>query len=150
MSDNPYKPPESEISSIDMNASSAFESLFDLGYVRSGKQAVAFYFLYFIIFVCLGFLSGFITTGVFGGSNSDAFIVGVVSAILGCTTLSILVCVKKAMLKSYKSIGLIALTLVSSLIMGALLGLIPVSYLTTREKKHNKIKNENAASGMDA
>ncbi|GHA16337.1 hypothetical protein GCM10008090_27680 [Arenicella chitinivorans] len=150
MSENPYKPPESDILDLDVNASGAFTSLFDLGYERSGKQAVAFYFVYLIILLCAGFLSGQITTGVFGGSIDVAFIVGVVLAVLVCTALSVFVCVKKSILKSYRSIGLIFLTLVTSAIMGALIGLITVSYLTTRGKKHSEFKNESVTSGSDA
>lgn len=47
----------------------------------------------------------------------------------------------------FKSVGLIVLTLILSVFMRALLGLIPVSYLITLEGKHNQFESENVGNG---
>lgn len=135
MQENPYKAPESNISNEEAKVAGAFHSLFDLGYKRSVRQAIAFYFTYFVGFLCMGFLIGFITSDVFGGSTQATYFVGAIAAVIACTGLAMSICVKKSILKSFKSVGLIILTLVSSVILGALLGLIPIAYLTTRDKE---------------
>jgi len=135
MNENPYKPPESDIANLSTVSSGAFESLYDLSQERTAKQAFAFYFVYFIVLICLGAISGIITSVVFGGNNETVFVVGSVLGIFCCVGLAVFICIKKSILKSYKSVGIIIVTLVSSAIFGALLGLIPVSYLTTRENK---------------
>lgn len=135
MSDNPYKAPESNLSSQAIEVRGTFDSLFDLGYQRSVRQAIAFYFTYFIAFLCLGFLVGFISASVFGVDQLTELIVGAVSAVIGCTGLAIAICIKKSIFMSAKSIAFVFLTLVASILLGALLGLVPVSYLTTLDKK---------------
>ena len=135
MNENSYTPPKSNINIQAPDKSGAFTSLFDLGYKRSTKQAIAFYFTYLVSLFCLVSITGLITIGIFDASIEISDIIGSNLAVVACTGLAISICIKKSVFKSYRSIGLIVLTLVASLIMGVLLGLFPVSYLTTRDNE---------------
>lgn len=132
MNTNPYEPPKSEIAD-DLDKPSAFTCLFDLSYTRSLKQAMAFYLIYFILLLILGAFSGIVSALVFGGGEQTGFIAGVIVSIVSCTVLSVTICLRKSLFTSYVSILLIVATIIASGTFGALLGLIPVSYLSTRD-----------------
>ena len=106
-----------------------FKNLFDFEKERNGREALGFYLAYLVIIV--------FSSGLMGALLMLDFDAGVIAgtrfAIFACTTLSFVVLYKKNQLKNY-GLVLIALSAgICAAIAGALLGLIPTSYLTTKK-----------------
>jgi hypothetical protein len=105
--------------------------VFKLSTSRSGFQAVGFYFCYLILFIMCGGLVGAIACVISGGGFDTGLRAGQVFAILACPSLAI------AILKAKRkfTFGYVVLALLSGVLAvygGAILGMIPVSFLTTR------------------
>ena len=149
MTNDPYKSPGTEeLVSGEVADLKMFSQLANFGFKRTAKQAFGFYISYLLLGLVLGFVVGGIA-GLLDPDNSQqaGLLAGQIMVIPYVMTLAILVAVKRSLLKSFTVIFLLALTALLSLALGALGGLIPVSFLTTREEKsHNKSSNPDAAS----
>ena len=109
-----------------------FSNLTNLAYKRSAGQAVVFYVVYFfgivIAAMVLGGASGLIT----GESNFALSVqIGMFVAIIACLGLSFAILTKKGLTGNTTYIALVVLSGVLAYFGGALLGLIPVAFLTT-------------------
>lgn len=103
---------------------------------RSGKQAVGFYIAYLFLGMLLGAVVGTIAGSLTSGDPFQAgFIAGNIFAIIMCGFLATIVSLKKSLL-SFKTFFLIAITVLLSIFIGALGGLIPVAYLTTMQNNN--------------
>ena len=103
---------------------------------RSGKQAVGFYIAYLFLGMLLGAVVGTIAGSLTSGDPFQAgFIAGNIFAIIMCGFLATIVSLKKSLL-SFKTFFLIAITVLLSIFIGALDGLIPVAYLTTMQNNN--------------
>jgi uncharacterized membrane protein len=118
-----------------------FNKLTDFSYKRSAMEALGFYIAYFILIV--------IGAGVLGGvvgamvQNTDTAYdlgirVGTIVAVISSITISFLILKGKNL---SDNLGFLILALLSGAIaifVGALGGLIPAAYLTTRPKGKKK------------
>jgi uncharacterized membrane protein YhdT len=111
-----------------------FKDLFAFEKERNAREALGFYLAYLVLFMVLAFLIGGVAAVMLGFEDfEDGIIVGTLLAIVVCTALPFIVLYKKNQLKNY---GLVLIALSSgicALLSGLLLGLIPVSYLTTKK-----------------
>jgi len=113
-----------------------FTKPFDLGFTRSAKQAIGFYILWLILIVSL---AGLVSAAFFPffsneTSNFEAGLglkIGASFAIIADTMLAFWV-LKSKKAFTFFNVLLAILAGVLSIFGGALLGLIPVAYLTTR------------------
>lgn len=118
--------------------------LLNLAKDRNWKEALLFYFVYLlVIFLFISILGGTLAaTGLLGETYEEIAKngrpIGSVMAILICTSLSVAIITKKN-LSILSNIVWIILTFISSGLLGSFLGMIVVSYLTT--KKSNAIIN---------
>lgn len=116
-----------------------FNDLFLLEKVRTKKEALGFYFAYFLLLLLIGGLLAAGLTDPLGSVEEGVQrgqIVGYYFGVVACVLLSFLVLYKKGQLNSF---GLILIALLSGLgvlVLGGLLGLIPAAYLTTKENKN--------------
>jgi hypothetical protein len=114
-----------------------FERLTDLEFKRSGKQAFGFYLAYFLLFIVIAFLVGAVFYN--GQDQEGAVKIGTIWGMrvssLGSLILGLLVFQKKGML-SFGKILLVVIAGILGYIGGALLGLIPVAWLTTQGQSH--------------
>ena len=147
MTNDLYKAPKTEeLKNGQVADFKMFSQLADFGFKRTAKQAFGFYISYLL----LAFVLGAVIGGIAGLLNPDnpqqaGFLAGQIFAVPYVMTLAILVTVNRSLLKSFPVIFLLALTALLSLALGALGGLIPVSFLTTRENKsHNKANQTDA------
>lgn len=112
-----------------------FANLTDLSFNRTTKQAIGFYLAYFLLIILVAGLLGAIA-GIISGETTSAYSLGLkignITAIIGSVGLSLLV-VNKKKLKDFKYIFLVLLAGLFAVFLGALLGLIPAAYLTTRQ-----------------
>lgn len=110
-----------------------FKNLTDFSYKRTGKQALGFYLAYFVLIVIVGALIGGLASLSIGDASINLGVrYGNILAILVTVGLSFLILNKKNLLDHF---GYILLALLSGLLAflgGALLGLIPVAYFTTK------------------
>lgn len=110
-----------------------FKNLTDFSYKRTNKEAFGFYLAYFLLLVLIGFLIGAVIGIV---STENAFQLGLragqVFAIIFTVGLSFMVLSKKKLLNKFGYILLALLAGVLAIFGGALLGLIPVAYLTKK------------------
>ncbi|RUO29747.1 hypothetical protein CWE12_07180 [Aliidiomarina sedimenti] len=111
-----------------------FSNLTNFLYERSAKQAFGFYLAYVILGVLIGALAGGIAGTIVGSEN--AFEVGArtgtIVAIIYTLVLGLLIAKSKGLLNSFPTLVLIALAGVICFFIGALGGLIPIAYLSTR------------------
>ena len=113
------------------SATGMFSSLFDLKLRRTALQAVGFYFAYLVLLMIVGGIAGAISGILFGTGFQTGVKIGQCLAILACLGLSLRI----LQLKGILSFGNVLLALVAGLLAiigGALLGLIPVSFLTVK------------------
>lgn len=112
-----------------------FSHLTDFGYRRTTKQALGFYLAYFVLFLLLaGVVGAFVALTT---ANQENIIelstrMGILTAVVACTALAIAVVVKKHLAGHFPSLLIAIASGVCALFGGALLGLLPVAYLTTR------------------
>ncbi len=108
-----------------------FDKLFDLQFQRTPKQAFGFYIGYLVLIM----LSGGIVAGVFGlvsgGGFQAGLKIGQLIAIITILFISFMLLKCKNMF-SFTNVLLALLAGVLAVLGGGLLGLIPVSYLTTK------------------
>lgn len=115
-----------------------FKHILDFGYVRQGfKQAFGFYLVHFLFGIILGGLAG--AAFGLGGTEEEVFQKGVRIgqwvAVVYSLLIGFLILHKKELLGSVKHIALTVLAGVLAFVGGALLGLIPVAYLTAEASK---------------
>ncbi|MFH1857549.1 MAG: hypothetical protein ABH845_01410 [Candidatus Omnitrophota bacterium] len=110
-----------------------FKNLFDFGFKRNAKGAFGFYVAYLILTVVASALLGALIGLLFGTENFNvALRIGTTFSVAVVLTLSFLILAKK---KLIGHLGYLLLALSSGVLAyfgGGLLGLIPVSFLTTR------------------
>ena len=105
-----------------------FEDLFVFEKERNAREALGFYLAYLLII----FVSATLMGAALQSNFEEGLIAGPRFAIVACTALSFIILYKKNQLKNY---GLVLIALLSGIcasFLGALLWLIPVSYLTTK------------------
>jgi hypothetical protein len=113
-----------------------FSKLGNLEFERSWKQAFGFYLAYGF----LGFLIGVLAGGMAGSLDPDhAHQLGVkagrITGVIYCLALAVITASKKSLLSSFKVLVLVVLSPLIALFLGAMGGLIPVAYLTTRSSE---------------
>lgn len=115
-----------------------FNELNNFAFTRSSKEAFGFYCAYFLLIV-LG-------AGVFSGAVGELFLpdmdpersfelgqrIGAVVALIACMFLAYRILDSKQLIKNFSSYAYLAVTALCALLGGALLGMIPVAYLTTK------------------
>lgn len=106
-----------------------FTHLFDLSYTRTTKQALGFYIVFLIILIVLGALSGLLLSD---GTASGSIFAGAKTSTIVCGLLSFSILYTKKMIGKVGLILLAVLSPVLAMLGGALLGLIPIAYLTTK------------------
>jgi ABC-type dipeptide/oligopeptide/nickel transport system permease subunit len=112
-----------------------FTHLTDLQYQRTAKQALGFYLAYFVLFLLI---AGIVGALVALSSTQQQNIVelstrmGILTAVIACTALGLLIVYKKHLVGHFPSLLIAVASGVCALFGGALLGLLPVAYLTTR------------------
>ena len=107
-----------------------FKDLFVFEKERNAREALGFYLAYLVLFMVSAFP---FLIGLALMVDFDEILVGTLLGIVVCTALSFIVLYKKNQLKNY---GLVLIALSSGIcasLLGLLLGLIPVSYLTTKK-----------------
>ncbi len=112
-----------------------FSHLTDFGYQRTALQAFGFYIAYFILFLLL---AGVVGALVALSSAEQPNIVelstrmGILTAVVACTLVAFAILVKKNRLSHFPSLIIAIASGICALFGGALLGLLPVAYLTTQ------------------
>lgn len=113
-----------------------FRRLTDLSYQRSAAEAVGFYIAYFLLFLVIAAVIG----GVSALSSNEEEAVLQMAARLGVATVTIaslclafLILHRKNLLQQPVSIGIAILAGICAMFGGALLGLLPVAYLTMKQ-----------------
>lgn len=114
-------------------------NLMDFSHKRNVKEAIVFYIIALIVGLIINIAAGSIIDVIFRTYSAYerfdiGFTVGYIIAITFCLTLSILIVYTKNLYKNFFAIGLVLLTLLLSVAMGFLLGLIPVAVLSTFAK----------------
>lgn len=113
-----------------------FQKLTDFGFQRTPKQALGFYIAWFVILVLFGAIVGGVV-GMLSGDSQEVFQqglkVGTSLSVICCLVLATLVVRAKKLLNSFTYIILILVAGALALFGGALLGLIPVAYITTKK-----------------
>lgn len=116
-----------------------FSKLTDFSQKRTGKQALGFYLAYLVLGIILGAIAGALSGTLFatGGTTTEAYTAGfqggLIVAILYPMVISFLVLRGKKLTNNFGYLLLGVLSGVLGFFGGALLGLIPVAYLTTRK-----------------
>ncbi len=112
-----------------------FANLADFGFRRTPLQAFGFYLAYFVLFLALAGLVGALVALAAGDRANVADLatrMGILTAVIACTALSFAIVAKKQLMNHFPSILLALLAGVLGMLGGALLGLLPATYLTTR------------------
>ena len=109
-----------------------FSQLFNLEYERDGKEAFGFYLAYFLLFI----LSSGLLGGVFASDYDSGVILGQYLAIIAVTGLSFMILFKKNQINNFGLVLIAIVAGIAAVFGGALLGLIPTAYLTTRNIKN--------------
>lgn len=117
-----------------------FSHLTDFSYQRSGVQAVGFYIAYFIVFILIAALLGGFSS-LLGGSEAQAVEratqLGIVTVTIGTPIITFLVASKKKLTHQFPVVLLIVVSGILAMFAGALLGLLPAAYLTTKGGGHS-------------
>lgn len=117
-----------------------FRKLADFSLTRTPLQALGFYIAYFVLALIVGAVLGAISGALFaqGESFQAGFNagqkVGLVVAVIFPIFISFMVLRSKKLLNNFLYIALLLLSGVLGVFGGALLGLIPAAFLTTRSK----------------
>ncbi len=128
-----------------------FQHLTDFAYQRTKKQALGFYIGYLALIMVIGGVIGiFIQATSPSQKDTGSTIHSVASllAILAPFLLALTVAVAKRIYTQVFVVFMIILSGVFGSIAGGMLGLIPVAYLTTREKKNNDIPKGEGQDGL--
>ncbi len=114
-----------------------FSQLTNFGYERTGKQALGFYLAYLLLVLLVGGIAGGIAGVITGGEDHEFLMrVGGGIAILVCLLLAVLVVSAKGLWSSFLALLLVLAAGGLAAVLGALLGLIPVAYLSTVKSKN--------------
>lgn len=117
-----------------------FQKLFEFEYERNFKEAVGFYIVYFLLVILLaGLIGGLVGLIISNGRIlSMGMRIGNLVAVVISLILSFLILKNKSLLNNFKYIIVSLFSGVLALFGGALLGLLPVAFLTTRKKLDKK------------
>jgi hypothetical protein len=120
-----------------------FSYLIDFSYKRTIRQAIGFYIVYFLaVIVISGLVSYSVLNNQVFFSQEDAIRagrqIGSKVAVAVILLLAILILNAKKFIGDPRFIAIGIGAVVLAYIGGGLLGLIPLAYLTTQEKKHHK------------
>ncbi len=117
-----------------------FKKLTDFSYKRNSTESLGFYLAYFLLGLILGAISGGLAGALVG--STQAFkaggLAGLMTSIALCLFLSFKIVQKKRLFGSYKAIILLLLAILLSILGGGLLGLIPVSILSSMKAENDK------------
>jgi len=115
-----------------------FAKLTDFSYKRCVKEAVGFYIAYLVMLLIITIILIILTiliTGQEGQHTSNLAIrIGAISAMISCIVISFIILYKKKLTNNFILIFVALLSCVLAYFGGALLGLIPVAYLSTRKE----------------
>jgi hypothetical protein len=113
-----------------------FEKLGNFELERSVKQAFGFYISYLLLGFMIGFVVGFLAVTLYPEFALQVGTrVGQITGVIYCFSLALIIAFKKSLLSSFKVMVLIVLSSLIAVFLGALGGLIPVAYLTTRSSE---------------
>lgn len=114
-----------------------FKHLTDLGYKRNKKEAFGFYVAYFILTILTAGLLGGVFSIIIAKDIVDSLDIGMrvgtIVAIIISTGASFFVLKEKKLLGNFGFILLVILSGVLAIFTGAIGGLIPTAFLTTRK-----------------
>jgi hypothetical protein len=106
-----------------------FDDLFTLEKQRTTEQAIGFYLAYLLFTILVAAIIG----GLIMQDIEGSVLIGLRAAAIFCLALSFLILYKKNQFNL--PMVLIALSSgLAAMVLGSLLGLVPVAYLTTRKK----------------
>jgi hypothetical protein len=115
-----------------------FKNLLIFSYERTPSQAVGFYLIYLLVIAFLSNIAGGSFALTYGETMEQKELIAKLSAhsfsVFMCFTLHIVVIAQKGYREHTGYILLALATFILALAAGPVGGLIPVSYLTTREK----------------
>lgn len=128
-----------------------FEDIFEMGVVRSRRQAIGFYLFFAISTIIAAMIAGALFGLWFGYIGALATNIGVTIAMVASLLLGFMV-VKAKSIFNAQTVILVLLAGVLSFFGGVVLGLIPVAYLTTLPSKvsHQSIDDENDLSEVSS
>ena len=117
-----------------------FKNLTDFSYKRNFLQGVGFYLAYFLLAFFISGIIGSLLGMAFGPDKlrQIAIATGTVIALILCLTLFVMIIRAKKIFPSFGTILLLLATIFFALTGSSLLGLIPVSILSTFEPKEIK------------
>ncbi len=113
-----------------------FKDLLNFSYKRSAKEAIGFYIEYLVI-VMLGAMIVVAILGLATGNENNfefGFRIGNILAIITTLSLSFLILKSRNLLGNFFYIILLLLSGLLAYFGGGILGLIPVSFLSTRQR----------------
>ncbi|QQG38014.1 MAG: hypothetical protein HYS26_00460 [Candidatus Kaiserbacteria bacterium] len=112
-----------------------FQHLADFGYKRTPLEAVGFYLAYLLLTLAGAMIVG-VTLALLFGSTVDlnGFAIGAVFSAFASAVLSYLVLREKRLLKRFSSFVWILAAAGSALLIGGIVGLLIVAYLTTLQQ----------------
>jgi len=118
-----------------------FKNITDFGFQRNWKQAIGFYLAYFLLIVLTAAFVGALGAVVQGGNCQIAgYHSGIFVAVIGTLLINFMVLEKKNQLNNYGYLLLLILSGMLAIFGGALIGLIPAAYFTTRKKQRKTKK----------
>jgi hypothetical protein len=114
-----------------------FRRLTDLGHQRTLVEAIGFYLAYLILGIAiaaaLGAVAGPLVVALGGGSAFDGgMLIGTIFAVVACPVLSFAVLIKKGLLGHIGYLIVAVLSVAGAAVLGLILGLVFVAFLTTR------------------
>jgi hypothetical protein len=112
-----------------------FNNLTEFGYQRSTKEAIGFYIAYFFLLIIIGALLALVLGSTIQNATyayGYGLIIGNIVAIIASLVISFLILKEKNLLGNTGFILIALLSGVLALFFGALGGLIPAAYLTTK------------------
>lgn len=123
-----------------------FKNLFNLSVKRQGKEIFGFYLFYSIVgSIIAGFVCGILIFVLYPQAvmNNEiqhlAILFGSVAAVLYGVGLSLAIIASKKIFNSFNAVSLTILAVILSGFCGALLGMIPVAFLTSFDSKDNSL-----------
>jgi len=117
-----------------------FKKLMDFSYKRTALEAIGFYLAYFLFFLfTLAIIGGFHSALTHPTSQQETLQtghkIGLVFSVILCPLISFVILAKKKLLNNVFYIIVALLSGLLALPLGAILGLIPAAFLTTRPSK---------------
>lgn len=110
-----------------------FDKVFELKFFRTPSQAIGFYITHFIFVICIAFSIGVIVGRVFPNFSWDSGVtLGTIFSSIYVFIIGIKIVSLKKLSSSYYFLVIFSACL--AIFGGALLGLIPTAFMTTRKK----------------